>query len=1014
MRDTAHRAVAVVGVSAIMPGAADARTFWENIKSGTYSITDVDPERWDPDLYYDADPETDDATYSKIGGWVRDWEWKPFDWKLPVPPKVASAMDDAQRWGIACTRNLLEDFGYPERPLDTDRTAVILGNAMAGEKHYFTALRVYFPEFARELQEAESFRELPDDVQAAILAQTRQGVRDVIPEITEDSMPGELANVLAGRIANLFNFHGPNYVVDAACASAMAAMSAAIEGLEEHDFDAVITGGLDRNMGASSYVKFCKIGALSATGTRPYADGADGFVMGEGAALFLLKRLEDAERDGDHIYAVLRGMGGSSDGKGKGITAPNPVGQKLAVQRAWEHAGVSPATATYVEGHGTSTRVGDVVEVESLTEVFASAGAQPSSVALGSVKSNIGHLKGAAGAAGMLKTVMALHDKVLPPSIHCDTKNPNIDFEHSPLYVNTELRDWEKPECGVRRAGVSAFGFGGTNFHAVLEEYIPGRLTTERKKTFTAPEATPAPVAGMAAAAKAPPGGAVVLGADTAVELGNRLQRLRSEAEANKVLGREAPLQRDLDAPERIAIDFKNPKDLIRKIGLAAKALERDESSLWSALTSQGVFRGSGEKGKIAFLYPGQGSQYVNMLGDFRNQEPVVRAVFEQADRVMEPHLDGKTLSDFVFVEDGDAADQRAGEALKQTEITQPAMLTANYALTEMLEGYGIRPDMVMGHSLGEYAALVEAGVLSFADALEAVSARGREMVSVALEDNGKMAAVFAPLADVQRVLANVDGYVVIANINSNEQAVIGGESAAIDDAIERFTAEDMQVVPLPVSHAFHTKIVAPASGPLKEVLSRMQVREPQLPVISNVTGKFYATGDGATENVIDALGKQIASPVQFVNGLETLYDAGARVFVEVGPKKALKGFVDSVLGDRADVVSLFTNHPKVGETVSFNQALCGLYAAGHGVGRAEPQPATVAVPVQEAAPVVAPATAAAAASAAESELAKLFGEFMDRGRQILAGSTQTDTGRIVVSGAALGLPGTAKGIRRR
>ncbi len=1009
MKDTAHRAVAIVGVGAIMPGAPDVERFWENLKSGTYSITEVDADRWDPELYFSPDPETDDATYSKIGGWVRDWEWKPFDWKLPIPPKVGSAMDEAQRWGIACTRSVLEDYGYPERPLDTDRTAVILGNAMAGEKHYLTALRVSFPEFARELEAAESFKELPEELRKKIVAEARANLRDRIPEITEDSMPGELANVMAGRIANLFNLHGPNYVVDAACASAMAAITAACEGLEEHDYDAVITGGIDRNMGASTFVKFCKIGALSATGTRPYADGADGFVMGEGAALFLLKRLEDAERDGDHIYAVLRGMGGSSDGKGKGITAPNPVGQKLAVQRAWANAGLPPSTASYVEGHGTSTRVGDVVEVESLTDVFASAGAQPHSVALGSVKSNIGHLKGAAGAAGLLKTALALNDKVLPPSLNCSEKNPNIDFDHSPFYVNTELRDWPKPACGVRRAGVSAFGFGGTNFHAVLEEHIPGSLTADSRDKKTTSDTPAAAETGMAA--KAPLSGAVVLGANTGVELATRLRKLKVEAEANKALGHEAPLAKDLAAPERIAIDFKSPADLSRKVELALKAVERDEASVWNALTSQGIYRGSGDKQKIAFLYPGQGSQYLNMLSELRDREPEVRAVFEQADRVMRPHLDERNLSDFIFVEaDDEECAKAANNALRQTEVTQPAMLTANAAMTQLLETYGVQPDMVMGHSLGEYAALVQAGVLTLAEALEAVSARGREMAHVAVEDNGKMAAIFAPLADIQRVLASIDGYLVIANINSNEQAVIGGESAAIDEAIERFSAEGAQAVPLPVSHAFHTRIVAPASEPLKAVLSRMQVREPALPIISNVTGTFYETGVGAAEKIIDGLGKQIASPVQFVNGLKELYDAGVRVFVEVGPKKALKGFVDSVLGDKGDVVSLFVNHPKTGAMTSFNQALCGLYAAGHGVGRELAEPA-VAEPVAKAAPP--PAPASEPAINAREELTRMFDEFVARGQQILggsiAGASPGSSEEIVISGAALGLPGTPK-----
>src|SRR5205807_5880481 len=285
-----------------------------------------------------------------------------------------------------------------------------------------------FPEYAHELAESKSFATLPEALRNDITRELHDRIGKRLPEVTEDTMPGELANCIAGRIANIYNFHGPNYVCDAACASAMAAMTAAVEGLIENNFDAVITGGIDRNMGAQTFVKFCKIGALSATGTRPYADGADGFVMGEGSAIFLLKRLADAERDHDKIYAVLRGMGGSSDGKGKGITAPNPVGQRFAIERAWQNAGLSPATATYIEGHGTSTRVGDVVEVQSMVDALSSFHLPAHSVAIGSVKSNIGHLKGAAGAAGLLKATLALHHKVLPPSVHCEHPNPDIDF----------------------------------------------------------------------------------------------------------------------------------------------------------------------------------------------------------------------------------------------------------------------------------------------------------------------------------------------------------------------------------------------------------------------------------------------------------------------------------------------------------------------------------------------------------------------------------------------------------
>ncbi|HSK77431.1 MAG TPA: polyketide synthase, partial [Thermoanaerobaculia bacterium] len=349
MRDTAHKAIAIVGVGAVLPDAPDVPTFWSNVKTGRYSIGEPPPDRWDPALYYDPDPKAPDKSYSKIGGWVREWPWDPIEWKLPIPPKVSDNMDRAQKWAIAATREALADYGWPARALDPDRTAVILGNAMAGDRHYLTSLRLFFPEYAQELENAPSFAALPEALRDAIEHELHDGIGHRLPDVNEDTMPGELANIVAGRVANVFNFRGPNYVVDAACASAMAAIGSAIEGLEEDDFDAVVTGGIDANMGASTFIKFCKIGALSATGTRPYADGADGFVMGEGSALFVLKRLTDAERDGDKVYAVIRGIGGASDGRGKGITAPNPAGQKLAIERAWENAGLAPGTVSLLE-----------------------------------------------------------------------------------------------------------------------------------------------------------------------------------------------------------------------------------------------------------------------------------------------------------------------------------------------------------------------------------------------------------------------------------------------------------------------------------------------------------------------------------------------------------------------------------------------------------------------------------------------------------------------------------------
>jgi acyl transferase domain-containing protein/acyl carrier protein/NAD(P)-dependent dehydrogenase (short-subunit alcohol dehydrogenase family) len=1027
MKATAHRAVAIVGVGAVLPDAPNARKFWQNIKEGVHSITEVRPDRWDPQLYYDADPKTPDKTYSKIGGWVREWEWDPLKWRMPIPPRVGQAMDLTQKWTIVAVREALADYGHPNRSLDAERTAVILGNAMAGDSHLYSAARVLFSEYALELTRIPSFAALPADARRTIVEQLHRGIGKRLPEITEDTMPGELANIIAGRIAALYDFKGPNFVADAACASAMAALSAAVSGLVDNDYDAVLTGGIDANMSPSTFVKFCKIGALSGTGSRPYAAGADGFVMGEGAVIFLLKRLSDAERDGDRIYAVIRGLGASSDGKGKGITAPNPIGQKICVRRAWYNAGIAPCAGDLIEGHGTSTRVGDIVEVHSLSEAFAEFGLPLRSIALGSVKSNIGHLKGAAGAAGILKAMFALHEKVLPPSVNFQKPNPDIDFDHSPFYVNTSLKPWEKKDDGARHVGVSAFGFGGTNFHTVLEEYVPGRLQAEAKLKVSVP-AMEWQAGRMEA--KTPLRGALLIGADSEAAVIARLRAVQREAAAGCAPAPAPPAEQDLRAPVRLAIDYGDAADLADKCAKALKAFEESEAGRWKALRAKGIFLGRGPAPKVAFLFAGQGSQYVNMLKLLRESEPIVAETFDTADRVMQP-LIGKPLSAFVFLDEADEKSLALAEQnLKQTAITQPAVLTAEVALARLLGAYGVTPDMVMGHSLGEYGALVTSGAMSFDEALRAVSARGNEMTRCALDDNGVMAAVFGPIETIEKILSTIDGYVVIANINSTREAVIGGATAAVEKAIAAVRDAGYVARPLQVSHAFHTNIVAPASEALTQVLSGMKLQPPAIPIIANVTGSFYPMGPGAVPDMIDLLGKQVASPVQFVKGLKTLYEAGARIFVEVGPKRVLYGFAEDVLGGREGVVSLFTNHPRVGEAASVNLALCGLYAAGLGVGEsraAVPEPgvpearasgpapaarresALPFVPQAPPGPLAPPPTRADAAPEADRylELGRLFAEFLDRGFQIYTGARPSrGPVRIGITGAALGLPG--------
>ncbi|MEI7772871.1 MAG: beta-ketoacyl synthase N-terminal-like domain-containing protein, partial [Chloroflexales bacterium] len=614
-----------------------------------------------------------DKTYSKIGGWVRDFQ---FDWqRYRMPPKVAQAMDPSQQWATTTAAEALGDYGYPDRPLNTENTGVILGTAMGGELHYLTNQRVVFPDFAAWLRATPIFRTLPPAAQAELIAQFHNQLDRALPQITEDSMPGELANIVAGRVANLLNLRGPNFIADAACASTFAAIDAAVELLDDERVDAVLTGGIDRNMGPSTFVKFCKIGALSATGTRPFGDGADGFVMGEGGAMFLLKRLSDAERDGDTIYAVIRGLGASSDGKGKGITAPNPVGQVYAIERAWRNAGLDPATCSLVEAHGTSTRVGDVTEVESLTKVFS--GAERGSIGLGSAKSNIGHLKAGAGAAGMLKAIFALHEKVLPPTLNSERQNPHIDFAAGPFRLIHTAEQWERRGSTPRRAGVSAYGFGGTNFHLVLEEYMPGMIRTGPKvyAGFSGAAAS-GDGAQPPVTAAAPLRGILALGAATPAELSARVAATLEQVAGGWAPPPALPAPTDLHAAERLIIDFADRGDLHDKLAKATKAAAMAVPAAWKALQAQGIYRGSGPAtGKVAMLFPGQGSQYLNMGRELAKVSPEVAAVFSEADAVMTPIL-GRPLTSYLFVDSDDPEVlKKAERELMQTAITQPAML---------------------------------------------------------------------------------------------------------------------------------------------------------------------------------------------------------------------------------------------------------------------------------------------------------------------------------------------------
>ncbi|MFX1312196.1 MAG: beta-ketoacyl synthase N-terminal-like domain-containing protein, partial [Promethearchaeota archaeon] len=463
--------IAIIGLGGLFPDAENIPQFWDNIINKKYSITEVSKDRWDPDIYYDKDHSSPDKAYTKIGGFVKEFEFKAI--KYRIPPKIAERMDLVQKWAIITAEEALIDAGYPTDGKKRLPIAIIVGNSLGGDRQRLSDKRIFFNEIKYRINEATSSQMiLHQDEKEKLLNFLEEKMINHIPVINEDSMPGELSNIIAGRVANVFNLTGKNMTTDAACASSLAAVDTAIKGLLVKDYDIVLAGGVDSSVDAQTYVKFCKIGALSADGSFPFDARANGFVIGEGAGFIVLKRLEDAIRDNNKIYAIICGCGASSDGKGKGITAPNPDGQKLAIKRAFKNSNLNPLDIQYLECHGTSTTVGDIAELKVLNEVFSERDSNHK-LAIGSVKSQIGHLKSAAGIAGIIKTILALHYKIIPPSINISTLNPTVNWNTCPYYVNIEPKKWSVPVKGIRRAGVSSFGFGGSNYHLILEEFLP-------------------------------------------------------------------------------------------------------------------------------------------------------------------------------------------------------------------------------------------------------------------------------------------------------------------------------------------------------------------------------------------------------------------------------------------------------------------------------------------------------------------------------------------------------------
>jgi malonyl CoA-acyl carrier protein transacylase len=829
--------IAIIGIGCRFPGGIEnPEAFWQMLHDGVDAITEVPPERWDIDTYYDPNPDTPGKMYTRYGGFLRQVD--QFDPQFfGISPREALSMDPQQRLLLEVSWEALENAGQVRERLTGSKTGVFIGittndyTRLIGRSEDLTHIDAYF-------------------------------------------ITGNALNAVAGRLSYILGLQGPSMAIDTACSSSLVAIHLACQSLRLRESDLALAGGVNLILTPEATVALSQARMMAPDGRcKTFDASANGYVRGEGCGMVILKRLSDAVADGDHILALIRGSAVNQDGPSGGLTVPNGPAQQALIRQALASAEINPADVSYVEAHGTGTSLGDPIEFRALGTALSEGRNPEHPLLIGSVKTNIGHLESAAGVAGLIKVVLSLQHDKLPLHLHFKEPNPYIPWNEFPVKVVTEVIPWLSGER-QRIAGVSAFGASGTNAYVILEE-APEQISDFGSRI-----------------------------SDFKMERSLHLLTLSAKSEeALKELASRY-VTHLTDHPELALEDICFTANTGRShfpyrvsvIAASAEKLQQQLSAFTSGQKLGEVFTGQvkgTKQPRIVFLFTGQGAQYVGMGRELYDTQPTFRRTLDRCDEILRPYL-AKPLLEVLYPKIDDcqlkiehcqsSIVNRQSSIVNETAYTQPALFALEYALAELWKSWGITPVAVLGHSLGEYVAACVAGIFSLEDGLKLVAERA--LLMQALPGDGQMVAVMADETRVADAIQSHRDEVAISAINGPRNVVISGKREAVEAIIHHLQTEGIKVTLLTVSHAFHSPLMEPMIQKFEQVAREVTFSPPKIPLISNVSGN-PATPEIATP---EYWCWHIRQPVRFAASMETLFDQGYEVFLEIGPKPTLLG----------------------------------------------------------------------------------------------------------------------------